>query len=926
MDNPNLSRDKVRTRRGVLDQRRAHADTRRTLTVVPPSDTQERLENIFRAAPIGMGLLRDRCFVEFNDRFREMVGYDREELLGQSTRIICPTEEEYDRVRAVMSRQIAETGTGCMETQCLCKDGRLIHVLLRCSSLDPADPGSGVIFTAMDVTAAKETEARLRDSEEQYRLLVEYSPDAICIQCDGRICFANQAALRLVGAVDPDQVIGRSVLDMVHPDHHDIVKTRMEAIQNKRTALPRHELKCVRLNGHHMDVEVIAAPITYQGKPAAQFIVHDVTEQKRAEQRLRVQHELSIDLSSVREMGHAIARIFEAIRSLSEIDCYGLYMIDPATGELNLAFHQGLSAEFIRSVSHFASDSPNAVAVKAGAPIYGLFSDIRSSEGVLLDREGLHAAAVIPILYDGQVVAVLTLASHTQEELSAEVKTTLEIIAAEAGGTIARIRAEQALRESEAMFRAIATVSPAAIAILRSDAEYDRFFYVNPAWEAMSGYSQSEAMTLRPSDLSHPDIRAQTLRHAKTRIRGGTAPLRYDHRVVKRNGDTLYLDMAATRIHYQGTPAILTVALDVTERKAAENALAAASRQWQGTFDSVSDVIWLLDRDFRICRANNATARLFHKTPEEVQGRQCWEIVHGSTASMKPCPVCRLRETHSRQRTELRIGSSWHEIIVDPILDASGQFDGVVHIISDITEHKKTEEKLRSLASELSLAEERERRRIAANLHDYACQGLALAKMQLQSVLESPRPDKSVLQPICSRLQETIDSIREMTFDLSSATLYKFGLEAALEELLADKLSRSRPIRYRFSTDQTPKPLTEETSVLLFQCVRELLINVIKHARAKHVTVEIACEGDHIRILVADDGVGFNPDAMLSSTHRTHSVGLFFVRERLDYAGGTLQIKASPGRGSRFILTAPLNKRAESMKENEYGREDSAGR
>jgi signal transduction histidine kinase len=77
---------------------------------------------------------------------------------------------------------------------------------------------------------------------------------------------------------------------------------------------------------------------------------------------------------------------------------------------------------------------------------------------------------------------------------------------------------------------------------------------------------------------------------------------------------------------------------------------------------------------------------------------------------------------------------------------------------------------------------------------------------------------------------------------------------------------------------------------------------------------------------VADDGVGFDPDAMLSSAHRNHSVGLFFVRERLGYAGGTLQIKASPGRGSRFILTAPLDKRAESMKENDYVRENSAGR
>jgi two-component system NarL family sensor kinase len=105
-----------------------------------------------------------------------------------------------------------------------------------------------------------------------------------------------------------------------------------------------------------------------------------------------------------------------------------------------------------------------------------------------------------------------------------------------------------------------------------------------------------------------------------------------------------------------------------------------------------------------------------------------------------------------------------------------------------------------------------------------------------------------------------------------------------------------------------------------------LLINVVKHAQARKVIVEVRRDGDCIEILVADDGNGFDADAIVSSAYRNRSVGLFFVRERLDYAGGTLRIDTHPGCGSRFTLIAPLDKRAESMKENADGREDSARR
>ncbi len=117
----------------------------------------------------------------------------------------------------------------------------------------------------------------------------------------------------------------------------------------------------------------------------------------------------------------------------------------------------------------------------------------------------------------------------------------------------------------------------------------------------------------------------------------------------------------------------------------------AAAREWQATFDAVSDVIWLLDKDFRIQRCNKATWTILGKKPEDIIGRHCWEIVHGTQAPWEECPGPRMAKSLQRETIALDLDGRCYQVAVDPILNEQGQLTGIVHTLSDITARKQTE-------------------------------------------------------------------------------------------------------------------------------------------------------------------------------------------------------------------------------------------
>jgi signal transduction histidine kinase len=216
------------------------------------------------------------------------------------------------------------------------------------------------------------------------------------------------------------------------------------------------------------------------------------------------------------------------------------------------------------------------------------------------------------------------------------------------------------------------------------------------------------------------------------------------------------------------------------------------------------------------------------------------------------------------------------------------------------------QQQLRLLASQLVNVEERERRRIATDLHDRVGQLLAASKINLGMAQQATRdPECSVLiDRIRDYIDQAIGETRLLTFQLSPPILYELGLDAALQ-YLAEQVGEQHGVRIRTTNELKSMSLDEDARVLLYRAASELLTNVVKHASANHVTVSTHQTDSDIVLCVQDDGIGFDWSEKGTKSIKDQGFGLFSIRERLGHIGGRLTIESEFGKGSQICLIVP---------------------
>jgi signal transduction histidine kinase len=226
---------------------------------------------------------------------------------------------------------------------------------------------------------------------------------------------------------------------------------------------------------------------------------------------------------------------------------------------------------------------------------------------------------------------------------------------------------------------------------------------------------------------------------------------------------------------------------------------------------------------------------------------------------------------------------------------------------------KRSNLRLQYLARELSMVEERERRRLAGELHDSPMQKLALAQLQFSAAKSTVDPDLAArLGNGLGMMREALDELHTLQFELSPPMLYSEGIVPALD-WLASRTSERSDVTFSFRTTEPALRVSEDLAILLFHCARELVYNVAKHASATTATIELGVDNADALLTVTDDGKGFDASR---APRRRGGFGLFSIRERVALFGGELSV-ASTEAGSKVSVRLPLHRGSETSTKTE---------
>ena len=463
----------------------------------------------------------------------------------------------------------------------------------------------------------------------------------------------------------------------------------------------------------------------------------------------------------------------------------------------------------------------------------------------------------------------------------------------------------------------------------------------NRGAERMFGYTAEEMIGSSILRIIPPD------RHSEesvilSKLRRGERLDHYETIRQKKDGHRFDVSITVSPLTDQNGNVIgaSKIARDISEQKRAQRALHESEQRWRVTLESIGDAVVATDASAVVTFVNAVAARILGRPAADIVGRplaDSFKIVHEELRTPADCPVgLVLREGKAAGLAHhtVLMRPDGTEVPIDdsaaPIRDSEERLVGVVLVFRDVSERKlsqiqlqrwnteledrvrarttelvNSQERLRALASQLNLTEQRERRRLAADLHDYLAQLLALIRIKLGQTLQR-LPDqlgegRSSLTEIDDLLLQCLQYARTLMAQLSPSVLQDLGLIPALHWLAEQMAQQGLKVDVKVLTQEKPS-FDEHQSDLLFQAVRELLTNILKHAGASAASVTIRKQDrDTWLLTVQDGGLGFNIDQVHYEPSGEH-FGLFSIQERMEAMSGWCRIDSKPGQGTTVEL------------------------
>jgi PAS domain S-box-containing protein len=449
--------------------------------------------------------------------------------------------------------------------------------------------------------------------------------------------------------------------------------------------------------------------------------------------------------------------------------------------------------------------------------------------------------------------------------------------------------------------------------------------FVNKAYNKIFGYEEEEVIGTSILDKLADDSGREKLRdYLKRLLQDQPKPTPYFEKNRTKEGKIIdvQVDWNYKRDKKGQIVGFISVLTDISERRQAEEGLKKSEEKYYKLVENANDAIVSVNSAGIIIGFNKKAEDMFGYSREEVLGKSSYALISHRNEEFYKEALEHFAKTGTslvKGNTILegkgikKGGEGFHVEYSYYTIKVNGEYLSTA-IIRDITERKIAEQKfigyqqkLKALTSQLTLTEERERKHFAQYLHNEIGQNLFAFQMQLEQLkgsLLSAENIKTVAN-IIIHLKQVINHSRFLTYELSPPILNELGLEKALEWLV-EETSKQYSINVTLLDDKKDKSLDDDMKIFLYQTVRELLNNVVKHAQAEKAIVSIKKNNSSMEVCVEDNGVGFDPSHLDVFDIREDKFGLFHIKERIEQFGGKTTIESQPNRGTKITLTAPL--------------------
>jgi len=721
----------------------------------------------------------------------------------------------------------------------------------------------GIVDNFRDVTEKVQRENTLRESEENYRTLVEQASDAIFISDGhGKFLTVNSSAVKL------SQYSEKELMQMTIWDffvEEDVIKNpiQFEALKQGKTV--RSERLMRRKDGSIGHVEITAKVMT-NGKLLS--FVRDIAERKKAEESIKIANERFNFLATA-----TADMIWDWNLETDEIWWNNTYY--------NVFGNSDLSYDIIGWKNIVHPDDKERV-------LSGINKAIGSGEKKWEDEYRCIAP-------DGNVLFIYDRGFIFYDEEGKPYRMIGSMV-----DLSEQKKAEAEIKVSEEKYRTL--VEQASDAILISD-NYGKLITVNTSACRLLGYSEEELLQMKVADFTAEEdkkrsvLRFDELHEGKTLIA---------ERLLKIKNDVKINVEITTKLLSNGR--LLFFIKDISERIRAQNEIINEKELSDSLINNLPGIFYLYDEQGNFLRWNKNFEMVTEYGAEEIKTMHPKDFfdpgIHDfvtrrieSVFKEKQPGVEALLLTKSKKKIPFYFNSVSINYRSKPCLIGMGM---------DISTQKKAEEEIRRLASHLQDIREEERKRIGREIHDELGQQLTAIKMDVswlnKKLPEDPSLVKTKLKNVISLLDSSNLSIRRILNELRPSILEKHGFIESME-WLGRQFTKSTGIPVVFKSPETEPTLIEPVITGIFRIYQEALNNITKYAHASEVVTTLNVEDNLLVFTVQDNGQGFEPNNIPSKK----SFGILGMKERIILLGGDFELVTSPGSGTKICIFLPLN-------------------